>query len=149
MQAQWHIYCTCIRIYFELFKDLSLTFFFFVGWSILAWRKSISFVCWEMVPSIFTFSWEYTACRKEQDIQRGKQFEIQFGKIYFPSIRIQCISSLEKMCKFPTSFTLVTFSPSVCKENLILPGMERIFYLYILQLVLQVSPLSLQHVCLV
>lgn len=57
------------------------------------------------------------------------------------------------MCKFPTSFTLVTFAanrtPSVCEENLILPGMERIFYLYILQLVLQVSPLSLEHVCLV
>lgn len=55
-----------LLIYYELFKDLSLTFFFFVGWSILAWRKSISLVCWEMVPSIFTFSWEYTACRKEQ-----------------------------------------------------------------------------------
>ena len=25
----------------------------------------MSLVCWEMVPSIFTFSWEYTACRKE------------------------------------------------------------------------------------
>lgn len=50
----------------ELFTEVCLTFFFFVGWSILAWRKSISLVCWEMVPSILTFSWEYTACRKEQ-----------------------------------------------------------------------------------
>lgn len=25
----------------------------------------MSLVCWEIVPSIFTFSWEYTAYRKE------------------------------------------------------------------------------------
>lgn len=46
-------------------NDASHTFFFLVGWSILACKKSISLVCWEMVPSIFTFSWEYTACKEE------------------------------------------------------------------------------------
>lgn len=40
------------------FQTLGPTFFFLAGWSILACRKSMSLVCWEIVPSIFTFSWE-------------------------------------------------------------------------------------------
>lgn len=60
-----------------------LTFFFLVGWSIFAWRKSMSLVCWEMVPSIFTFSWEYTACRKEEEVQR-KRYRWRLGLIYHP-----------------------------------------------------------------
>lgn len=116
----------------------------------------MSLVCWEIVPSIFTFSCEYTAFRKENTSSENKT---SLNKIlkdlplrtygcsfrsplrYLFTCQHHLLYSHIKL-GLPLYIDTGAFHQMYCKGILIK-------HLYILQLVLQVSPLSLKHVCLV
>lgn len=80
----------------------------------------MSLVCWEMVPSIFTFSWEYTAYRKENtSSEKEIHLNTTLKELPLRTHEYFLLVSPEIPCYLPTSFTLIshlTRTPSLNRD---------------------------------